>query len=298
MASVLPASQRGTPANRPIRLGISMGFDRLRGGANLALSRESTTPFRHDPAACLQERPSLTLAPRRADYRSGVSDDIRLPMSTRIVLRDRTRADPREVLLAAVDDLIREGVWRLGTRRGRWLLRERCLVPVRTPADSPEPLTGADRLLRGAPCDAQGYYPVRETARWIARQGQLALSRTVRATLLDMVERGYLEGYTTELGARSNRLSQRGEAALRGMPPRPPRSHRNRPRPLAPVRFRFEPGFEPVTAGLVAAWLAGFAAGSREHVGQQHGIGHSAGHAGGHSTGHAGGHGAGHPGGH
>ncbi|XAY05364.1 hypothetical protein DSM112329_02214 [Paraconexibacter sp. AEG42_29] len=182
-----------------------------------------------------------------------------------LVLRDRTRASSKEVLLLAVGDLIDLGLWRVEQRRRR-LRRTTALVatgdPV--PGDLPDPLAFVQDLLTKAAADAGTTDDLDSLARWFGRHARRAGSVTATRALEQLVTDGLL--------ARDPKLrvTTAGEAVLRDVPPGAPKpvlvaagSKRRREDPVEPLRFAGGSAAGTVWAGAVGAgmaavWVSGY----------------------------------------
>src|SRR5262249_24085122 len=117
-----------------------------------------------------------------------------LPLSLRLILRDRTRSDVDQVVLAAIGDLVNEGVWR-HEHRG-WALRRRHLLAraSRAPLDGdvPEPLRFIDGLLVRAAADPEVGDDMKRMATWIGRNAHGAGTTAVHKGIDQLVADGLL----------------------------------------------------------------------------------------------------------
>jgi hypothetical protein len=229
-----------------------------------------------------------------------MADAAELPLSTRIILRDRAGTDYQAVLLAAIDDLVADGAWRHDRVRRRVVSRAHVLTPLRALEVASEPMRSVDRLLRRA-AEGSASTEVRELARWIARNASTAPAAAVQRALEWLIEQGLLERITTTIvitagvpegstGARQMvemRPTESGKSALIGMPwrerPAPGQRAARRQKtdygsanPLAVLS-----GFAiPVSSSIGAAWSTGFAAGTHAgfHVRAHEDTGYGGGH--------------------
>jgi hypothetical protein len=211
-----------------------------------------------------------------------MADAIELPLSARIVLRDRAGSDYQAVLLAAIDDLVAEGAWRHDRVRRRVVTRADVLTQLRDLEAASEPMRSVDRLLRRA-AEATASTEVRELAGWIARNASAAPAAAVQRGLEWLIEQGLLERITTTVvitggvpegstGARQMvelRPTESGKSALLGMPQRERpalRQHAGRRQQTdyeAPNSLAVLSGFAiPVSSSIGRAWDSGFAAGT------------------------------------
>jgi hypothetical protein len=109
-----------------------------------------------------------------------------------LVLRDRTNADPHQVLALALDELIADGVWTTG-RGWRRLRRVRRLAPAGTGvAPGTEPLHALDALLRRAVADLDAPLGVAEAGAWCAIHAEPTVEGLARRTLEDLLARTLL----------------------------------------------------------------------------------------------------------
>jgi hypothetical protein len=149
-----------------------------------------------------------------------VSDTDQIPASAALVLRDRTNAEPQQVFVTALYDLIALGAWT--HRRVRRLPSLRLtdeLTPSPETPDRPEPLRSTDAALRRAAADLGAPLRIGTLAAWLARQAAGTPATAVRRTLEALVQDGLLERRGTHLGPTA-----RGTAALAQHPQLPARA--------------------------------------------------------------------------
>lgn len=134
-----------------------------------------------------------------------------------LVLRDRSNADPRQVLALALDELVASGVWTTG-REWRRLRRARTLTPAAgaPPSDLAEPLRALDALLRRATADLGAPLAAADAGAWCAVHAEPAVEGLARRTLDDLVARDLLVREATRL-----RVTTAGERAIATSAPPP-----------------------------------------------------------------------------
>jgi hypothetical protein len=107
-----------------------------------------------------------------------------------LVLRDRTNADPHQVVALALDELVAEGVWTPG-RAWRRLRRVPTLRPV-TDAPGAKPLRTLDALLRRAVADLDAPLDVAAAGAWCAVHAEASVEGVARRTIEDLLARTLL----------------------------------------------------------------------------------------------------------
>lgn len=219
-----------------------------------------------------------------------------LPLSTRMVLRDRGGADSEAVVVAAIGDLVADGAWRHDRVRRRLASVVDVLTPVRPPSSTCEPLLTVDRLLHRAVAGT-GSGDVRELARWVARHAGAAPAAAVQRAVDWSLANGFLEAGTTTFGLADGvpqawsgehsikrlRPTEAGRSELRDLPPRQTRRRAGPADVESPQTVAASLGFaQPVCLALAEPWYGGFAAGRHEHAVAHHygGAGIAGGHAG------------------
>jgi hypothetical protein len=144
----------------------------------------------------------------------------RIPAAAALVLRDRTNADPQQVFVTALYDLIGLGAWT--HRRVRRLPALRLtdeLSPAAEPLDLPEPLRGVDAALRRATADLGAPLRTERLAQWLARQATGLPSTAKKLTLEALIGDGLLERRGSHLATTAA-----GTAALAALPRLPERA--------------------------------------------------------------------------
>jgi hypothetical protein len=114
-----------------------------------------------------------------------------------LVLRDRTNADPHQVLALALDELLAGGVWTAG-RGWRRLRRVDTLTPVGA-APGVEPARALDALLRRSATDLDVPVAVAHAGAWCAVHAEATVEGMARRTIEDLVARGLLAREGTRL---------------------------------------------------------------------------------------------------
>lgn len=144
-----------------------------------------------------------------------------VPTAAALVLRDRTNADPQQVFVIALYDLLALGTWtHHRARRLPSLRRTDELTPSAEAPDLPEPLRTTDAVLRRAAADLGTPLRTVPLAAWLARQAAGTPSAAKQRTLDALIAAGLLERSGTQLG-----LSDAGTAALAQHPALPPGLH-------------------------------------------------------------------------
>jgi hypothetical protein len=116
-----------------------------------------------------------------------------------LVLRDRTNADPHQVLALALDELVAAGDW-TAARRWRRLRRVATLTPAAAVApDLAEPLRAVDALLRRAAADLDAPLVAAHAGAWCAVHAEPAVEGLARRTLEDLLARTLLVREGTRL---------------------------------------------------------------------------------------------------
>jgi hypothetical protein len=149
-----------------------------------------------------------------------VSTVHQVPASAALVLRDRTNADPQQVFVTALYDLIGLGAWT--HRRVRRLPSLRLtdeLTPSPDAPDLPEPLHTVDAALRRAAADIGAPLRTQPLAAWLARQAAGTPATAKTRTLEALIAGGLVERRGTHLAS-----SAAGEAALARHPRLPARA--------------------------------------------------------------------------
>ena len=139
------------------------------------------------------------------------------PVSTRIVLRDRTRSDALTVLLLALDELVEAGTWTRDQRRERLVRRVELLRPAGAPPPT-EPHRGLDAILRERMRERE--LELRGFGRWLAGDGHAAPSKLAAATVEWLVQTGMLVTEPTAAGGRRLGPSTRAKNLLAHTPPK------------------------------------------------------------------------------
>jgi hypothetical protein len=91
-----------------------------------------------------------------------------LPLSTRLVVRDRGGADSETVLLAAIEDMVADGAWRHDRVRRKLISRVDVILAVRPPTSGCEPL-GEHSIKELRPTES-GQYQLRDLPRCAQRE--------------------------------------------------------------------------------------------------------------------------------
>ncbi|WP_027005714.1 hypothetical protein [Conexibacter woesei] len=149
-----------------------------------------------------------------------MSDVDQIPASAALVLRDRTNADPQQVFVTALYDLIALDAWthrRVRRLPGLRLTDE--LTPSADAPDLPEPLRSTDAVLRRAAAELGAPLRIGTLAAWLARQAAGTPATAARRTLETLVQDGLLERRGTHLGPTA-----RGTAVLAQHPQLPARA--------------------------------------------------------------------------
>ncbi len=137
-------------------------------------------------------------------------------LAAALVLRDRTNADPHQVLALALDELVASGSWATGRARRR-LRRVTTLAPAGDagpPPDLAEPLRALDAWLRAAAADQGAPLSLPAAATWVAVHRRAAVDGLARRTIDDLLARGLLVRAGTRLTPAAA-----GERALAAAPP-------------------------------------------------------------------------------
>lgn len=119
---------------------------------------------------------------------------VSIPASAALVLRDRTNADPQQVFVTAVYDLIALGAW--SHRRTRRLPSLRLtdeLTPAADALDLPEPLHTVDAALRRAAAELGAPLRTRPLATWLVRHAAGMPATATRRTLEALIRDGLLD---------------------------------------------------------------------------------------------------------
>jgi hypothetical protein len=148
-----------------------------------------------------------------------VSTIHQVPASAALVLRDRTNADPQQVFVTALYDLIGLGAWtHRRVRRLPSLRLTDALTPSADAPDLPEPLHSVDAALRRAVADLGAPLRTQPLAAWLARQAAGMPSAAKHRTLDALIADGLIERRGSHLAS-----SAAGEAALARHPRLPAR---------------------------------------------------------------------------
>lgn len=113
-----------------------------------------------------------------------------MSVAAALVLRDRTNADPHQVLALALDELVAGGVWTTGRAWHR--LRHVTTLAPAIAAPGAEPLRALDAVLRRAVADLGAPLPAAHAGAWCAVHAEATVEGLARRTIEDLLARTLL----------------------------------------------------------------------------------------------------------